>query len=345
MYYIVFISLLFFSILEVASNKKYPVIFHVIYVVMTCMAAFRYGQLTDYFAYEYFYDNPIRIEKDAAFSYLLEFFRIHGLSYILFVIFSAVFTMGLSYPFLSIVCKYSFVSFLIYYVFIFLILSMSAVRQGMALAVLLLAFMFLLRERRVIYCILIILGSLLHLSLLAAIPIAFIYKRKIFNNEKIIYTAVGILTLFALVTPDLTEYLPSSFLDRSIGSYQDSRFTQILLRFLLILPVLYIKPPYNTLGYYARSIVITGYCMYCVFAFSSLIAGRLEFYYRIFLCLFASYLVSFLKINQLKKTILGMLIIIHIVLFFKNINSFISQGNYGNNITVLNFPYISIFDK
>lgn len=343
MYYIIFFTLVVLGLYEIITRKNIPVLFNVIYVAMTCMAAFRYGQLTDYPNYELFYNSPESFQFEQVFTKIMLVSNKAGLTFTHFNIILAVVMMGMAYPFFSKTCQKSFISLLVFYVYVFLILHMSAVRQGLAFSFLLVGVLLLFKEKRRWFYFLIAIGSLFHYSLILAFLIGLCYDLKVYNKEPVVWIVVG-LTLFALFTPDLTEYIPDIFADRSLGKYEENRTIQIGLRFLLVFPVLTIKPSYGTLCYKAKAIYVIGYCLYCVLAFSTLISGRIEFYFRVFLCLFASQVIFSLKQDMMKKVLMAFVILIHVVLFYKNINSFIGQGNYGHNITMFNFPYISIFD-
>ena len=152
-------------------------------------------------------------------------------------------------------------------------------------------------------------------------------------------------TLVAVFTPDLSSYIPSSLSDRSMGEKGEGKVVQLLLRLSLIIPLLIIKPSYGTDGYFSKGICIVGYCLYCLFIFAPTVAGRMEFYFRTFWCLFGAYVIFKVKKTYLYNLLLIFVILIHSILFFKNINSFIVQGDYNEKVSLYNFPYISIFDQ
>ena len=162
----------------------------------------------------------------------------------------------------------------------------------------------------------------------------------------LLYGFTLILELFALVTPDLTVLFPAFFDGRSIGDAEDSRLVQIVIRLSLIAPVLYLKPQFGTLAYYAKAIYIIGYAVYCLFAFAPTMAGRLEYYFRVFMCLFVAYMIFAEEKSYWRELIMLGVIMIHVGLFFKNMNAFIFQGDYDpDKVTMFNFPYVSIFDE
>ena len=346
MYYILLLILLFFSVVEILTGKRNRLWFKVAYMLMTFMVMFRYGQLTDYSSYELIYYSPEKGKvSEPLYIVMTESFNSLGFSYEGFVIILGILGMGLAYPFFSKLCKGSMAALLIFYCYAFLILPMSAIRQGICLCILLCSFSLLLEKKKKLFYIIACFGSLFHYSMIAVVLIGFLYDKKIFNNWYIPWILLG-LTVFALVTPDLSGYLQLIIGDKNLGEYQDSRLMQMVLRASIIFPLVLFKPPYGTLGYYGKSVCIIGYCMYCILSFGSLVSGRLEYYFRIFLCLFVASCLFDKKCFVKDKLLIGFVVMVHVVLFFKNIDSFIQQSDYDQSkVNMFNFPYVSIFDK
>lgn len=346
MYYFVFSLLLLFSIIEVITKRRNDFWFKTVYLLMTFMVMFRYGQLSDYFNYEGIYYEPETAGiTDPLYFIVTEFFKTLGFNYEWYVIILGALTMGLAYPFFSKLCKGCITALFVFYSYVFLILPMSAIRQGLCLCVLLCCFNLLIQKKKKSFYIVALGGAFFHFSMLATIGIGLLYDKRWYNGWYVPWGLLG-LSVFALVIPDLSMYIPEFLVGKSIGEYQESRLIQIGIRAFLIFPILLIKPQYGTLGYYAKAICIIGYCMYCTLAFSPTISGRLEYYFRVFLCLFVSSIIFIEARIRYVKLILEVVLFIHIGLFFKNINSLIVQGEYdAKKVSMLNFPYISIFDK
>ena len=346
MYYIVFCILLFFSLVEVVTHKRNWLCFDAVYALMTFMVMFRYGQFSDYFNYEMIYDYPEMTGiADPLYFITQECFKFLGVSYKGYVMVVGALTMGLIYPFLSNYCNKSITALFIFYTYELMVLPMSAIRQGVGLALLLCGFSMILEERRKAFLILVGIGSFIHVSLLAVLLIPFFYNKR-YYNEWYVACALAGLTVFALVTPDLTTLFPGLFDGRSTGDAEDSRLVQIAMRLMLIAPVLYYKPQYGTLGYFAKAICIISYATYCMFAFAPLMAGRLEYYFRVFMCMLVAYMIFVEEKSRLKEFILIWIIMVHMVIFFKNMNGFIFQGEYDpDKVTMFNFPFVSVFDQ
>lgn len=346
MYYLIFIILFFFAAIEVATRKKMGILFDAVYVVMTCMVMFRYGQLADYPNYEFIYDNPeLTSIADPLYVIIQESLKSLGVNYEGFVMIIGALTMGLSYSFLAKFCNKSITALFIFYTYEFLVMPMSSVRQGLGVSFLLYGFTLILEERRKAFYILVAIGSFIHVSLMAVLLIPFFYNKR-YYNEWYVASALAGLTIFALVTPDLTTLFPWFFDGRSTGNAEDSRIVQLAIRAMLIAPVLYYKPEYGTLAYFAKAICIMGYAIYCLFAFAPLMAGRLEYYFRVFMCMLVAYMIFVEEKSRLHELVLLGVIMLHVVVFFKNMNGFISQGDYDpDKVTMFNFPYVSIFNE
>lgn len=320
---------------------------------MFLMAFFRYGQLADYFSYEEVFDFPEgagifatgQVISDPLFFSLIEIFKYFGLSFQALVMFISIITMGISYSFFYKQCKGSIFALMVFYCYVFLILPMSAIRQGICLALMLYGFSLLLEGKKIKYCILVLIGMFVHFSMIACILIAFLFDKKFFNAKFVAWGVMGV-TCFALVAPDLSLYLPEFIIGKSLGEYGESKLLQVLIRFLLILPVVFIKPNHGSDVYYSKAICIVGYVIYCLFSFIPTASARMEFYFRVFLCLYVASLVLSSERFYLGNSILGAILAIHVFLFFKNMNAAIAQGEYNQDkVTMYNFPYISIFDK
>lgn len=346
MYYIVFVILFWGSLIEIFTKKLNRYLFYLAFGLMTLMTCLRYGQNADYFGYKDNYLNPDETRSiDFLFVAFQDFCRQLGLSYEFNVLFCGLIVMGFMLPFLSKKTLRSSFALLVIYSLFFLIYPMGVIRQGIALSLLLWAYIYLEDGKKYLFLVLLFIGSLIHVSLITAIFIYFVYNKRFFEKKLILWLILG-MTFYSAFVPDMSWIIQMYFPDRSVeGGLQDTRWAALLLRLLSIIPVYLIKPPYGTPGYNARSICITGYCIYCFLSFDSLIAGRVEVYYRIFFCLFCSYLVFQMKRYRLRYLCLVFILFLQSAYFFKNIDTMRSQGDYRSNVTTMSFPYISVLDK
>lgn len=346
MYYFVFYLLLFCGLKEIYCHKSNKMFFILAYSMMSFMVMFRYGQLTDYFNYEYIYDDPdIAGISDPLYFALTKFCKGIGIGYQLYVIMIGALSMFLAFHFFDYYCNKSCVALFFFYCYVFLMLPMNAIRQGVCLCALLWGFRLLLEKKIKTFCAIALFGAFFHFSTLVLILLALLYDKK-FYNSKLVVVILMLFSIIAIITPDFSSYFPGFLGDKFTGESEDIKIMQIIIRVLLILPVIYIKPEYGSSGYYAKAICIIGYCVYCMLSFHSLFAARIEVYFRTFICLFSVYIYLSDKKGTYNKSILLYMMVIHSVLFYKNMNAAIEQGDYDTNkVSMMNFPYVSIFDQ
>lgn len=333
-----------FSIVEIVKRRKNNFVFTVSYILLTVMAVFRYGQLTDYPNYEFLYEHPDQVMQDPLFSLIEIWCTEIGLDFIGFNIVIELTIMLLAYPFFKNKCSKSVFSLLVFYCYAFLILPMSAIRQGICLAFLLFSYDLLVKKRYLWFYVISFVGVFFHVSMLIVFILGITYSKRFYNSNLMLWVVCG-FAIVALITPDLSGYIPSSLSSRTMGEAGDSKLMQMLLRSILLIPILYFKPPYGTDGYFAKGIYIVGFCLYCLFSFAPSLASRMEYYFRVFWCLSGAYAIFSMKKTYVRNLFLILVVLVHSVLFFKNINSFIVQGEYNESVTALNFPYVSIFNQ
>lgn len=346
MYQLIFIFLLFFSLIEVFTGKKSKIGFKVAFSLLTFVAVFRYGQMDDYFSYYWYYEAPdIYTEIDPLYGALTIFFKSLSVPYVTFVAMMSLLCMAIIYRFFSKDCGYSCLSLFIFYSYTFLVCCpMGAFRQGLCLAILLFMYHSIKRQNNFAFYFSVLVGCFIHLSFVVVLIIPYIMKLKIYNKTFVIYIVLGLI-VFAFAGGSFAQFLQY---DR-IAYYQEAEgmsiWMRMLLRILIILPIVLYKPNYGTDGYYSKAICLVGFAIYCLLSFNVLVSARLEYYFRTFICLFAAYLVSNFRWNFRIGTQLCLILLIHGILWYKNIETEIVRMDYKEDTTVLNFPFISIFDK
>lgn len=347
MYYITLSFLLLFSIIEMFSDWKKNLRFNICYILMTYMMTFKFGQMDDYFNYYLFYITPgSYLETDIGYELIMDVFRYYNVSYIRFMGIISFLCMALSYRFFNNICNKSCISLLVFYSYTYLTCMMTNVRQGLCLALLLFMYPYIKEKKWVIFFIGVAIGTSIHLSFVITIFIPFVMNMKLFNKPIILHILLAV-TILAIVGASLSKVL---HIDR-MEDYEQAQGGQgilmrLALRIILIIPVLIYKPNFQTDGYYAKALCISGYILSCLFCTNELTSSRLEWYYRTFLCLFVStYLLQ--KIKQAHVNIMAMFLIIaiHTFLWFRNIQVEIIRCDYKPSVTILNFPFISVFDK
>lgn len=347
MYHIVLVILFIYSFFELATGRKNKFVFNVVYSLMTFIAIFKYGQMDDYFRYYLQYESPENtyLIIDPLFGLLILFFKTLSLSYYFFIGFLSFVSMALAYRFFSRDCGRSSFALFVFYCYIFFVCCpLGAFRQGLCVAILLYVYHFLKENKYKLFYFYTIIGCFIHLSFVVVLIIPFFLHWRIFNKTYIFYILIGVAVL-AVVGISFAQFLPISRITYYEEGEGQNIWIRLLLRILLIFPVLLYKPPFGTDGYNSKAICIVGFSLYCLLSFNDLVAARLEFYFRIFICLFVSYLIFSKRITFSHRICLSLLLFVHLFLWGKNIDAAIDRMGYNQGTTVFNFPFISVFDK
>lgn len=364
MYNVVFFILLLFSFVEIFSKTNLKKHAKLIFFFLLLMIVLRYGQGSDYFNYIYLINwLADRMEEK---NYLLAFTQEPGFSLLSYLWIKPLklsaelliaFISGLSFFLMWLfIKKYSLkpiTSLLIFYTTFYLVYPYSGIRQAICISIFVLYLVPLLQTKKYIkYFIFSILLILFHTSsvILIIIPIVNLLKR--YTILQIYFVSIISLGLGILFYSVLFSMLGSvGFIGEKIDDYRTSSsfdFMALLLRILIFIPIMLTFKVYQrgSLKDTFLKIYILGFLLYLMFFSNSLISSRLNVYMRYFeAILIVDYLVY--ELNNKREALLHYFYIISIlsVLYVKNINSFILQGDYDKNITFWNYPYISVFDK
>lgn len=376
----VFIGLLIsvFAMLEISHRiRKQSVLFYLFAILLTVMLCFRYGQGTDYHAYEIQY-----LYVDKAGSYfintlyhgesgwymLMLFFRRLNLSFSIFIGFISLLMMISTISVINRYSQYRVFSLLILYPTFYLTYYYSAIRQGLVLALFLSVGLNLLKNRKyLIYSLFILLLSMFHSSavILLFLPLTLRFKDR--KPGKLLIIAFS----FAIII-GYTGILNSIATSIGIGSYLKVSIS--LMAFLLrsiLFYVIYTMYKVTKEKRYDDSLVemlyhiyLIGFLIYIMFAFSGTLSQRLTVPFKgievILIPILLSklhdcggndlldcrYRFTYIKAGHIKILLPVLIVILTLdAEMIKNINSYLQQGNYYSWVNVFNYPYISIFNK
>lgn len=359
MYLIVFLVILVLACIEVFHAKINVKLFNFAYLILILLTVLRKGQGSDYYNYQEIYKEisiyteqsvlSILLMKDPGFSLLNYLAQQCGISYVWFSAICSFAIMALLYPFFAKVCQKSLVPLFLFYSTFYLIYCFSALRQGLALAILLgFAYPFL-KGHQNIKCILsIIVASLFHQSALICLLFLIVYKLRM--NKRILSIIVLVFSFYMLLGINFMEWIPiSSIVNRVsyyIGENSSASVGAIALRILVILPIFLISNKeyeINSELRGVRNILVTGYVVYSIFSYSDLVSSRLTEYFRVFEGLFLFLLLYHTKLKKINIQLFACFSILALFLYVKDINSFIHEGQY-ENCNVLTYPYLTVFD-
>ena len=257
--------------------------------------------------------------------------------------------MLLLYPFFSKVCRKSMIPLFFYYATFYLIYSYSALRQGLALAILLGFIYPLLKDGKRIKCVVMILGtSLLHQSFLVCLLFLLVYGISV--NKRTLFILLIPFILNLLFSINIMGFIPiPGLLDRMDNYVEEgssSSMMAILVRLIVLIPLFLVpnkvyEQDENIMG--VRNILVCGFMVYSLFSFNDLISSRLAVYFRVFEGLFLCMLLYRANLKKIPKQLFTYFTCISMILFVKDINSFIEQGEY-ENCNVLTYPCLTVFD-
>lgn len=359
-YWSLFTILLFFSIKEFISGKREVHPFLFIYSFLSVLLCLRQGQGTDYYNYyqiykevEFFSEKSLTLVfsmRDPLYSFLNWCFIKIGLSYPYFVAFFSALTMIIQWKYFRHTCKGSCICLFIFYSTIVLPYDFNAMRQGLALAVMLgILFPLLLKKKYSSYFFITVFTCFIHLSAIICLAMPIAHKLKIMKKTMAIIILLG--TIFIFFGGNIIKHLSlPDFLMERVDPYTTSASTQlfaVLNRLLLLLPIFLIPNSVYKRDEricLLRNIILLGFIIYSIFSFNDFIASRENIYFRVFEGYFMSLILlkGYVRINR--KLLFGYYVLLCCILFTKEISSSIGQGRY-KNCNILTYPYFSVFDN
>lgn len=359
MYWFILIIILFLTYLEVKNRRINKSAFNLIYLLLIILVVLRNGQGSDYYNYKELYKEiafateksilPLFLIKDPGFAFLNYIFIQSGASYEFFSAFVSFLIMAILFKYFAKVCHKSMIPVFFFYSTYYLIYPFSALRQGLAMAVLLSIVFPLLRGNKRIKCaIVIVITSLFHQSFLICLLLLVVYRITIRTRILLFLSLPFIFNLILGI--NVMELIPISTVVERTQYYLEGGATNsmlaIIVRVIVLIPLFLISDQLysrNSEIIGIRNILFCGFVIYSIFSFSDLISSRLTVYFRAFEGLFVLYLLYNTNLKKISHQILSYYVVISLVLFAKNIDGFIVQGEY-ENCNIFTYPYFSVFD-
>lgn len=343
---------LFFYIFKILKKNNFA--YNLLFILLWLMLSFRYGQGTDYFAYNYIFDqfndiemallNPYHIHGEIGFRVLCSIFQSN---YSIFIFFISTFEMFLLNKGINYYSRNKILSLLLFYPTIYLTYYFSAIRQGIVLSVfigILLRYLFNNEIKK--YYLVCFIMLLFHQSafILFLIPLLkFVELKKLYL---ILLISVSIGSFFILpIGQKILQILPfymyiSSNQTINIFAIIERLTTFTIIMLLFIKNSKLIKKNENMIF---MKIYILGIAIYMLFIGYPLVSSRIMIYFKSM----EIFLFPILLEKTSKYKFFGELfiVILTVTMFFKNINAYIQEGNYKENVNVWNYPYIHVFNQ
>ena len=362
MYWIVFLFIATCALFEIRNKRVNKSTFYLVYAILVLMVVLRQGQGSDYYNYLSIYNEvdsltsqssllSLAIMSDPLYAFFNYVAIQLGVSYKWFAAITSFTIMMLMYRFYKNHCHRSAVCLFMLYAMFYLIYPYSAVRQGLAMAILLGVMYPLLKERKLMkfYCVLFV-TTLIHQSVIVCAIMPFVYRMKI--NKSVLTLIVICCSAIMVLGVNWLSFLPLPAVIRSRADYylEDGSSVQLLamlVRIAAILPIFLVsntKYKANAELAGVRNLLLAGFVIYSLFSFSDLIASRMAVYFRVFEGFFIYLLLFKSGLRKLNMQIGVYYFIVAVVLFTKDINSFIQQGDY-KNCNIITYPYLTVFDS
>ena len=353
MYYLAFSLILIVSLHEIAREKNNRTLFDIIYLLLTAMAVMRYGQGQDYFAYEFNYDTISFFGWEEAWKhtdplyYMMTYWSVKaGFSFELFAMLVGFATMAMWYVFLVRECGKSILSLYAFYTVVFMIYVTSALRQGLALSFFLcFAWPYLKTGKNVPFIVFTLIASLFHASAVVYF-VLLLFSRIQSKTNLYWWMGVSFFTMFVGAW-FVARLLPGSIQSRlTFYSGQDSTFFFArLVRILYSIPfILMLRRTNDCETIRVCACYIALLFSYAILSFADTASGRVWGYNLPMVCLLLAYSEKEDSFGNMKRPMQLFSLALMCMLFFKNIDAFIYQGNYRNTHWY-DFPYISLLNK
>lgn len=354
-YWLLFLILLILSIREIryrCINKKS---FLFMYLIMTFMIVFRKGQGTDYFNYSDIYmafgDNATLILSDSVLEPLYVLLNYYGnilhIKYHWFSALVALVTMVLLYRFFARSCNKSIFALFIFYCTWFFVYPYSAIRQGLALGIVLgIAWPLLQRGRVVLFSVMVIVASMFHLSAMCCLLYPF---AKFISNKLITVTILPLLCMALFQVSIFDSVDLGIFEERTDGYINDGstfRFISFLSKVAFLVPIFFLswrRYATNPQLRLIRGYLFMGFAFYCILSFAELVASRIWIYYYAFFPLFMTRF-EFVSYVRSKMRYCSYVLLLCSIFLYKDINGFISQAEY-KNCNTFTYPYLNMTDS
>ncbi|MDM0488382.1 EpsG family protein [Clostridium perfringens] len=342
-------------------NLKMKYIAGLFFIILTLMSSLRYGSGTDYFSYMWHYNiNPTNIvdavnlssNMNIGYRIIMAIAKALNLEFESFI---GIISIIIMITYMIIIYKNSkmpMVSILIFYGFYQPIYVNSAIRQGIAMVIFLIAFFRYFKNGKFFkYIILVCLGGLFHYSILIVLIVPFIdylYKKR-FKDLKFNIIILLISLISFMLNGEIILVKMASFVGINIPySSGNSNVLAIFLRIILItiVFVLYVNSDKRLVSEFDKKCIYIYFINTVIFIAVSnmgILSRMIDFLSLLDIFIFAN-CISYLRDKKIRAIVSFVLIFILAIVFCKDQISFLAQGNYFSN-NLFDYPYVSIFNK
>ena len=354
-YFSILILLILCEYINILTNHKYKYLSNMYLIaigsILFLIAAFRDGIGYDFENYRKIF-NLITIDKVPQGSSNVEwgFYLLNMISYsfsiVIFI--SALIAIPMK---IKLICEYSedgLLSLIMYYTSVFIMFDMGVIRQGIAIMFMLFSVKYIINRDFKKFLIVILCGSLFHITILVTIPLYFLsyidFDRKVIYGASFIALVFSVFKVTTIVFKILAK-LPLGTIAYKLNYYLNSNHSNLTMSFIkrIIFLVIFVeffkrkkikdKKSLIFLNGYFLSILIMG-----IFSSVDIIGGRGSmglYFMQVFL--FA------IMMKRTEKKPLKLAIFAVVILL--SINTMMGPINHGNSSNQPYTPYKSIFSS
>lgn len=351
--------------LEFITKKPYRLLYIIMFIGLSLMLCFRFGQGTDYFAYQYIYEyvpetfdiaeitsSTTSIHSEVGWKFLCAISKIIGLNYYEFVAVIGIITMFFLHLFINKFCPLKITALFIAYPTLYLTYIFSGLRQALILCFFLGVLLDLyLKKKYTLFLALVLISSLVHTAALALIVLLIVPLKNLLikNQDRIIVLSWIIGIFFAIFSINIT-FLGRTFSNQtaSIGyiAVAERILTYIVIRLSYNS---YIRLNTEKNEFLDTIMYIFGVCMvlYGLFFSMPLFASRICYFFKCMeIILITTMIGTFKKPFYMSDYVYIYISFLTIVMLLKNIDSYIVQGLYYDEYSnIWSFPYNNVFVK
>ena len=296
---------------RVKGSSK-TVVFYLPFLILFIFAAIRYGYGNDYWSYnDAFYSVKSGLsvfETEILFELLLRVFP----HYFLFIAFTSFTTV---YPVYKLVQNHVHKRYVVLSVFVYcfnpymFLVSLSAMRQFVAVAVFVLAAYCAYKRKFVKYCILIAIAAMLHSSAALLLPVYFWANNKAVSKKTILYVVLAVV--FFLLSGERFNQLMTTILEwfdkhnytHYFTTGEGSSLRATLLSMCIFLYVALNTPKLEGFRLMSAKLFMVGTIL-SVWSYHVNMLGRMQYYFDVFSVVAIPAIVQ-ANLEENKKTVIG----------------------------------------
>lgn len=363
--YILFGVVLFLcSLFEFLSKRTNKYVYFALFVGLTLMLCFRYGQGTDYFAYHYIYEYVPKtlslskllasssLHSEIGWKFLCAFSKIIGLDFYTFAAVIGIITMLLLHLFIKKHCPLKITALFIAYPTLYLTYISSGMRQALVICFFLSVLLDLYAKKKYRYFfVLVLLCSLIHTaSLILLIMLSASLRKTLVKYQDRLVLASWVVGIFFSIFTIRITFLGRTFSNESSStSYiavAERVLTYILLRLVYIS---YSRRTKEQNQFLDTMMYLYGICLilYGLFFSMPTTSSRICYFFKaVEIVLFTTLMASSRKDVPAAAILFGYIAVLSLVMLYKNIDSYIHQGlYYAAYSNAWTFPYNNLFIK